>query len=523
MSTILEPLKDIMNNNSIAFVGLGAGLVYLIFKVIYNKLTSPFRYIQGPASPSFWTGHMNQDFLISEQDFEHYGSTYKIKGPLNENRLLTKDLDLIHHILKNDHDYEKPGSARYLLSRILENGVLVTEGEHHKLQRRVMNPAFGSTQVRQLIDIFYAKALLLRDVWATKTAESSVGANVESIEGLGKVTLDIIGMAGFGYDFNALNNEGKISELYEAFRIASQDRERRPWHILQAVLPIFRVLPSFRSAGFKKAKKTMARIGNELLNEAQTLQSGTGEKGDTTSKDLLSLLVRSNMSNDIPLSQRMSDADVLAQVPTFLVAGHETTATSTTWALYALSLHQDVQVKLRLELLDVKSDQPSMDELNALPYLNAFARETLRLYCPVPQTARVAMKDDLVSLRDPITDSRGTVHTQILIKKGQVTTVSIHAVNRDKKLWGPDAAEFRPERWEKIPDAVAAIPSVWGHILTFSAGNHACIGWRFSLIEMKVLLFTLVRAFEFNLGVPVKDVLIKKQRHRSTANSECRW
>jgi hypothetical protein len=59
----------------------------------------------------------------------------------------------------------------------------------------------------------------------------------------------------------------------------------------------------------------MARIGNELLNEAQTLQGGTGEKGDTTSKDLLSLLVRSNMSNDLPLSQRMSDADVLARTP----------------------------------------------------------------------------------------------------------------------------------------------------------------------------------------------------------------
>jgi cytochrome P450 len=101
-------------------------------------------------------------------------------------------------------------------------------------------------------------------------------------------------------------------------------------------------------------------------------------------------------------------------VPTFLVAGQETTAASTTWALYALSLHQDVQAKLRRELLDVNSDQPSMDELNALPYLDAFARETLRLYCPIPRIARVAMKDDVVSLRDPITDSRGTVYTQLL-------------------------------------------------------------------------------------------------------------
>lgn len=90
-----------------------------------------------------------------------------------------------------------------------------------------------------------------------------------------------------------------------------------------------------------------------------------------------------------------------------------TRSTSTTWALYALSLHKDVQVKLREELLDVATIQPSMDELNALPYLDAFVHEVLRLYSPVPVTARKATKDDIIPLREPYTDLKGRVHNQI--------------------------------------------------------------------------------------------------------------
>jgi len=253
----------------------------------------------------------------------------------------------------------------------------------------------------------------------------------------------------------------------------------------------------------------MARIGNELLTEAKILQYGTGEKGDTTAKDLLSLLVRSNMNDELPVVERMADADVLAQVPTFIVAGHETTSTSTAWALYALSLHKEVQVKLRQELLSVTTGQPSMDELNALPYLDAFVHEVLRLYSPIPVTSRVAMKDDRISLPKPYTDLKGRLHDHLVIKKGQALSISIYAVNRDKTLWGSDASNFRPERWEKIPEAVKAIPGIWGNLLTFSGGNHACIGFRFSLIEMKVLLFTLIRAFEIDLAVPVENVMIK--------------
>ncbi|KAG6871193.1 hypothetical protein C0992_011546, partial [Termitomyces sp. T32_za158] len=100
-------------------------------------------------------------------------------------------------------------------------------------------------------------------------------------------------------------------------------------------------------------------------------------------------------------------------VPTFLVAGHETTSTATTWALFALSQDLRVQIKLREELRTVDTDTPTMDELNALPYLDMVVRETLRVHSPVAATMRMATQDDILPLHKPFTDRKGVVHTGI--------------------------------------------------------------------------------------------------------------
>jgi len=223
-------------------------------------------------------------------------------------------------------------------------------------------------------------------------------------------------------------------------------------------------------------------------------------------RDLLSLLVKANMATDIPESQRLSDKDVIAQVPTFLVAGHETTSTAVTWALYAMTQTPEAQTKLRDELLSVDTDTPSMDELMALPYLDAILRETLRVHPPVPSTSRFAMRDDVLPVEKPYTDRYGVVRDTIKIAKGDPIFIPILAMNRSKELWGPDAYEFKPERWTNVPEAVSQVPGIWGHLLTFIGGPRACIGYRFSLVEFKAILFSLVRAFEFELAVPVSEV-----------------
>lgn len=91
----------------------------------------------------------------------------------------------------------------------------------------------------------------------------------------------------------------------------------------------------------------------------------------------------------------------------FMIAGHETTSSATTWCLYALTQVPHVQAKLREELLSVSSDNLDMEALNALPYLDAVVRESLRLHLPVTLIQRMAMKDDVIPLDSPVIDSKG--------------------------------------------------------------------------------------------------------------------
>jgi len=156
--------------------------------------------------------------------------------------------------------------------------------------------------------------------------------------------------------------------------------------------------------------------------------------------------------------------------------------------------------------LTVSTDNPTMDELNALPYLDAVVRETMRIHAPVPSTMRVATQDDVIPLEKPVKDKDGNPQYYVKVTKGQTIIIPILAINRSVEIWGNDAAEFKPERWESIPEAASTIPGVWGNLLSFLGGPRACIGYRFSLVEMKALLFTLVRAFEFQLAVSPSEI-----------------
>jgi cytochrome P450 len=147
-----------------------------------------------------------------------------------------------------------------------------------------------------------------------------------------------------------------------------------------------------------------------------------------------------------------------------------------------------------------------MDELNTLTFLDHVLKETLRLYNPVPNTVREAMEDDIIPVSKPFTDIHGQVHDSIRLRKGDTVLIPILAINSLQSLWGEDANEFRPDRWSDLPHAVNEIPGLL-NTLSFLGGPRACIGYRFSLVETKAILFTLIRAFEFELAVPAQDVV----------------
>ncbi|KAF8206796.1 cytochrome P450 [Mycena galopus ATCC 62051] len=498
-------------------------LCYILLRLgrmVYNELTSPIRHFPGPKNNSWIVGNffdMADEAPVTTRWREEFGPHFQFRGLLNRRILYTSDIKAIDHIVTNTNLYGKGLVAIRGLQNLLGDGILTVEGEPHKTQRRLLNPAFGTAQIRRLTEIFVERSLQLRDVWSREITNSATtgdrkdSARIEITMWVRRVTLDMIGHAGFNYQFNALEAQGKPSELNQAFTDLFHSPNASIWLAFrgaQAMIPFLRFLPLPGQKVVKNAKVKMYDIGRELLLDGKAAVKAAGGDKDSSRRDLFSLLLKANMAADVPGKSRLSDEEVISQIPAFFTAGHETTSTAITWALYALSQNKFAQNKLREELMAVSTDSPTMEELNALPYLDKVIRETLRVHTPLVSVKRVAMVDDVLPLSVPYTDPTGVVHDSLPITKGQNIYLPLLAVNTDKALWGEDAAAFnyRPERWDHLPETVKAIPSVWSHLMSFYAGPHNCIGQRFSVAEQKALLFTLIRAFEFELAIPANEI-----------------
>ncbi|KAF8214829.1 cytochrome P450 [Mycena galopus ATCC 62051] len=477
--------------------------LYSLVRTFYTERTSPMQSLPGPKSSNWLLGNLQEvmpdqvralDYLPQVKWTREHGRTIRFNSFFGFGQMFTLDPKALHHVLSNTYIYQKSEISRYILGKIIGPGILLVEEDVHKKQ----NPAFGPAQVRDLTDIFLEKSLELRDVWSTEATSAGGVARVNVIPWLDKATLDIIGLAGFNHKFNALGASGAVrDELDEALATALASVGLMT--ILKGLIPVLRPIPTPVDRIIQHSQAVMTRISRALLENSKKEMVDSGVFGADAGggRDLLSLLVRANTAKDLPETQRLSDEDVLAR--------HETIASGAAWALFALAKSSIAQSRLRTELLDVATDTPTMDEINALEYLDWVVRETLRLHAPVMQSARVAMCDDVIPLSTPYVDVNGVTQTSFRIIKDQPVVIPILQLNCDEEIWGPDALEFRPERWETSP-APTSLPGVWGDVLTFLGGPRACIGYRFALVEMKALLFTLVRGLEFELGVPTADV-----------------
>ncbi|KAI9067006.1 cytochrome P450 [Trametes sanguinea] len=369
------------------------------------------------------------------------------------------------------------------------------------------------------------------------TSSPSSACKIDVLPWLARATLDVIGEAGFGYEFHSLDGAAEHrenqSELAQAFGIIfCTARKFRVMTILQVWFPVLRHFRTENSA-MRQAMATMRKIGMNLIEQrrepvlAATEQLvADAEKADIQGdrsglgRDLLSVLIRSNVA-EVP-SQRMSINEILCQISTFLAAGHETSSSSLTWTLFALARNPVVQAKLRAELrsLDIPSDGvPSphlIEQISQLPYLDAVVRESLRLYAPISTTMRVASADDVIPISAPFVDRCGRTCEDIRVRRGDIISIPIQALNKSTEAWGADADVFRPERWMRDSDPAdvddtssrqerrAMVQGLWGNMLTFGGGNpvngnRSCIGYRFALSEIKIFLYVLVRDLEFSI------------------------
>ncbi|KAG8728829.1 cytochrome P450-dit2 [Ceratobasidium sp. 423] len=319
--------------------------------------------------------------------------------------------------------------------------------------------------------------------------------------------LELIGQAGLGHTFGIL--EGSDSEYSHAIKSFLPALTKvGPFRALFPI--IYRIIPGSLQPKFAewfpsphvKTLKHIVDVQDKQAQDILTLKKEAlkDQRASRDMHDIMSVLLKANMEADE--KDRLPEDQLLGQMNTLILAGHETTSGALTRILQLLASNSGIQERLRAELQEAP-DALSYDDLNALPYLDALCRETLRLFPPVPVIEREALKDWVVPLRYPLKGKNGNTITEIKVRRGTRIYVGLREANRCKETWGMDADEFKPERWlADLPGSVtdAKTSGVYSSMMTFSAGPRACIGFKFSLLELKIVLSTLIKSFKFAPG-----------------------
>ncbi|KAF7714337.1 N-alkane-inducible cytochrome P450 [Penicillium ucsense] len=234
--------------------------------------------------------------------------------------------------------------------------------------------------------------------------------------------------------------------------------------------------------GFRKACKICHDFVDGAVKKALD-SSGTLENEDSKSEPyvFIDALVRES-----------SDPKVLRdQCLNILLAGRDTTACCLTWTLRLLVQHPQILFKLRSEIRDTvgvgpEAPIPTISQIKTLPYLSLVIKEVLRLYPSVPVNSRAAVKTTTLPVGG---GSTGTA--PVLVRKGEAVGYCVYAMHRRKDIYGPDADEFRPERWEN--DTLKNVG--WGY-LPFNGGPRVCLGQDFALLEAGFTIVRLLQTFE---------------------------
>ncbi|KAJ3811392.1 cytochrome P450 [Lentinula lateritia] len=490
---------------------------YIIFGFVYRYYQRSLKFLRGPPRPSLLFGMMMITFdllkevgILETKWFNEYGTAFRTSSCygssiISINRDVYHGLDprAIQYVFHTSgYRFPKGRDSQQVTKMLFGRGIVWAEGEVHNRQRKALNPAFSASQLRQFLDLFQRSTSRLAKKWKEEELFDgpSNGKVINVTHWLPRITLDVIGESAFGYDFGAL--DGRANELGEIFK-----------HMLCVSLILWRAFrrsipaplgdflcrfPTKTEKRFKEFSTASKKVAKSVFDIAS--QQTNGEEDLKGSKDVLSVLLRSNMTADP--KKALDEDEVLSQMA--YVPRQVLTRTTTTWMLYELGKSLKDQSRVYDEIREMRSRigpdvEPTASDYDSMPFFSAVIKEGLRLHPIVPALIRQAASDDVIPLEFPVISESGEELSQIPVSKGQRISVSISVYNRLTEVWGKDANEWNPERFlhESKKDTTLG---VYANLMTFSAGVRACIGWRFALMELQAILFGLLEKFEFSPG-----------------------
>ncbi len=360
-----------------------------------------------------------------------------------------------------------------ILSKFLGNGLLTSQGDFHKQQRKLTQPVFHKQRIQSYAETMVNYTVKVMEKWQHDE-------NREISDEMMSLTMFIVAKSLFNADMDDMAGEAKIiGQAIEDIQEVSNVEFRSLFTWPEWV-------PTRNNRLRKKGRAILYKTIDKLITERRATVVN-GQVKDTG--DLLSMLLLAQDDE----GQKMADNQVRDELVTLFTAGHETTSNALSWTWYLLSQHPDVEAKLHQEVDTVLNGRlPTLQDLPDLPYTEMVLKESMRLYPPAwILSGRSALEDTAVN--------------DYLIPKDKLIFISPYVVHRRPDYF-PEPERFDPERF--TPENEKKLPR-YGYI-PFGAGPRVCIGNSFAMMEARLILATIAQQFHLELD-PDQEIELNPQ------------
>jgi cytochrome P450 len=383
--------------------------------------------------------------------------------------LINKPEYIEHVLLTNHKNYTKSRFLRRMLGPLLGEGLLISEGEFWRRQRRIAAPAFHNKRIAEFVTVMASctEAMLAR--WRSVTGPFDVAAEMMAL------TLNIIARTMFSTDVS-----GDVETVRRLMNIVMT---LRPSMLDLFGLPEW--LPRGQPPAYRRAIAEFDALVDRFLAERRADKIDRG--------DLLSILLA---ARDPDTGEGMSDKQLRDEILTIFLAGHETTANALSWTWYLLAQHPETEARLHRELDQVLGGRlPNFGDLAALKWTRMVVEEAMRLYPAAHAIARTAIGEDRIG--------------GVRVPAGAIISISIYVTHRNPNLW-PEPERFDPERF--APAAVAQRHRF--AYLPFGGGPRICIGNSFAIAEAQVIIAAIAQRYRLRLAAghevrPIAQVTLR--------------
>ena len=400
-----------------------------------------------------------------------YGDIVHFKiGPIRI--VLLNHPDLIKEVLSTQHRNFVKGRPLEMAKELLGEGLLTSEGEFHKRQSRLIQPAFHRNMIESYATSMTKCAVRLMDDWEE-------GLKVDIKEEMTKMSMAIAGKTMFNTDV-----EKEATEINKALDTATSLFGRIPLPFAEWLLK----LPFPGTLRFYRAKARLDDTISRMIDDRRRNKLDNG--------DLLSLLLRSKNENGD--GGGMSDQQVRDEALTLFLTAFDTTSTALTWTWYLLSQNPEVEAELHEELDHVLQGRlPTAEDIPHLKYTRMVLGESLRIYPPSYVIPRQAVQDFTID--------------KYIVPGGTIILMSPYLIHHDSRFH-PDPEKFNPHAWDKHSRS----QNSKYEYLPFSRGPRSCIGEPFAWMQGTLVLASIAQLWRIKLvpGHPVEFLQLINLRPR---------